>query len=63
MADERAALSSMVYIKSKYCYRRSAFNVRFRLTVSLNEGVAYEFSICYFIAYFYSFNFCFACEG
>lgn len=59
MADECFTLSSMVYIKSKYCYCRCSFNVRFWLTFSLNEGLAYEFSICYFIAYFYSFNFCF----
>lgn len=53
----------MVHIGSKYRYRCSAFNVRFRLAFSLNEGVEYEFSKRYFIAYFYSFNFCFACEG
>ena len=53
----------MVHIGSKYRYRCSAFNVRFRLTFSANEGVEYEFSKRYFIADFYSFNFCFACEG
>lgn len=53
----------MVYFKSFNSNGFGSSDVFFRLTVSFNEGVAYEFSKRSFIAYFHCFNFFFVCEG